>query len=119
MRFKFEFEASDVSSNLWIDDISINGTLSLSDDVIANMDLQVYPNPTSGEAINVTYTAQNEPTEFILRDVQGKVIAHQVINTTNAQVTQALDNTENLAASYYFLEVKTAGSSITKKVVVL
>lgn len=119
MRFKFEFEASDLSSNLWIDDISINGVLSLSDDVIANMDLEVYPNPTNGQAINVTYAAQNEPTEFILRDVQGKIIAQQVINTTNAQVTQALDNTENLASSYYFLEVKTGGSSITKKVVVL
>lgn len=118
-RFKFEFTASDLSSNLFIDDIFISGVLGINDDVIGGMDLQVYPNPSKGQAINVTYNAQNEPTEFILRDVQGKIIAQQVINTTNAQVTQTLDGTENLASSYYFLEVKTGDSSVTKKVVVL
>lgn len=118
-RFKFEFVASDLASNLFIDDIFINGVLGLSDDVIANLALEVYPNPTSGEAINVSYIAQNEPTEFILRDVQGKIIAQQVISTTNAQVTQTLEGTENLASSYYFLEVKVGESSVTKKVVVL
>lgn len=119
MRIKFEFTASDLASNLWIDDIMIDGTLGLNDATIADLELVVFPNPTAGEAINVSYNAGNEPTEFILRDVQGKIIAQEVINTTNTQVTQTLMGTENLAASYYFLEVKTGGSSITKKVVVL
>jgi PKD repeat protein len=118
-RFRFEFTASDLSSNLFIDDINVTGVLGINDDVIGNMNLEVYPNPTSGQPINVTYMAQNEPTEFILRDVQGKIIAQQVIDVTNAQVTQTLNGTENLASSYYFLEVKTGESSITKKVVVL
>ena len=119
VRVKFEFIASDVSSNLFIDDIMIDGTLGINDATITAMEISIYPNPTNGEAINVTYNAQNEPTEFILRDVQGKIIAQQVINVTNAQVSQELMGTANLAASYYFLEVKTGGSSITKKVVVL
>ena len=119
VRVRFEFTASDLASNLWIDDIMIDGTLGLNDETIADLELVVFPNPTAGEAINVSYNAGNEPTEFILRDVQGKIIAQQVVNTTNAPVNQTLMGTENLAASYYFLEVKTGGSSITKKVVVL
>lgn len=118
-RFKFEFEASDLSSNLLIDDINITGTLGLNDDVINNMDIIIYPNPTNGEAINVSYNAQNEATQFILRDLQGKIIAQQTVNQTNGQVNVALENTQNLAVSYYFLEVRTGDSSTTKKVVVL
>lgn len=118
-RFMFEFTASDLASNLYIDDIIIEGVLGLNDETIANMNLEVYPNPTKGEAINVTYMAQHEPTQFILRDVQGKVIAQQTIDVTNAQVTQSLDNTSNLPSAPYFLEVKTGDHSVTKKVVVL
>lgn len=118
-RIKFEFIASDLASNLFIDDIMIEGVLSIADETIVDMDLVVFPNPTSGEAINVSYNAQNEPTEFILRDVQGKIIAQETISITNAQVSQALMGTENLAASYYFLEVRTGSSSTTKKIAVL
>lgn len=118
-RFKFEFVASDLASNIFIDDISINGTLGINDDVINNMDIVIYPNPTNGEAINVSYLAQDEATVFILRDLQGKIIAQQTINETNIQVNQSLANTENLSGAYYFLEVRTGDHSITKKVVVL
>ena len=118
-RFKFEFTASDLSSNLYIDDINIEGVLGINDDVINNMDLMIYPNPTNGEAINVSYLAQDEATIFILRDIQGKIISQQTINETNIQVNKSLENTEDLPAAYYFLEVKTGDHSITKKVVVL
>jgi len=118
-RFKFEFVASDVSSNLFIDNININGTLGLNSTTISDLELVVYPNPTQGEAINVSYTASEEPTTFTLRDVQGKVIATQTIETTNASVTEKLNNTQNLPAACYFLEVTTGDYSTTKKVVVM
>lgn len=118
-RFMFEFTASDLASNLYIDNIQIDGFLGLTDETIQNMEITVYPNPTSGEVINVNYLAQNEPTEFILRDVQGKVICTQIINTTNAEVTQSLEGTENLSSAPYFLEIRTGDHSITKKVIVL
>ena len=118
-RIKFEFTASDVSSNLYIDDINVSGTLAVQDQEIIDLQLVVFPNPTNGEALNVNFTAQDEPTEFILRDTQGKIIAQQVINETNTQVSQQLENTQNLPAACYFLEVKTGDYSTTKKVVVL
>jgi PKD repeat protein len=118
-RIKFEFTASDLASNLYIDNISVNGVLGVVDAELINLQLSVFPNPTNGEAISVNYNAQDEPTEFTLRDTQGKIIAQQVITATNTSVTQKLDNTQNLPSALYFLEVKTGDHSTTKKVVVL
>ncbi|OFZ55104.1 MAG: hypothetical protein A3D92_04135 [Bacteroidetes bacterium RIFCSPHIGHO2_02_FULL_44_7] len=120
MRFKIVFEASDLSSNLYIDDINLSGTLSLTSDEISLLDLNVFPNPSgNGQAINVSYTAHNEPVSFTLRDAQGKVIAVQTIETTNSMVGQELDGTSNLGSGCYFLEVVAGEHSTTRKVVIL
>lgn len=118
-RLKFEFTASDLSSNLYIDDINITGVLGVENTVIDYMNLTVYPNPSSGEAITVDFIGQDQETEFILRDVQGKIITSQVIEATNGQVNKTLDNTAGLPAACYFLEVKVGDHSTTKKVVVM
>lgn len=118
-RFKFEFTASDLSSNLYIDDVEITGTLGVNELTLADMEVQVFPNPSSGEAINIAFNAPNEATTFILRDVQGKVIATKTVETTNSYVQTTLNNTQNLPAACYFLEVLTGGHSMTKKVIVL
>lgn len=120
MRFKLVFEASDLSSNLYIDDINLAGTLSLTSDEISLLDLNVFPNPSgNGQAINVSYTAHNEPVSFTLRDAQGKLIAVQTIEATNTVVGQELDGTSNLGSGCYFLEVTAGEHSTTRKVVVL
>lgn len=119
-RFKFQFIASDFSSNLYIDEINIGGTLNLFSDEIALLDLNVYPNPSSnGNSINVSYTAQNEPVTFTLRDVQGKVITTEVLETTNSLVKHTLQNTDDLQSSCYFLEVQSGDFKTTRKVIVL
>ena len=119
-RFKFVFESSDISSNLYIDDIFVDGTLSLVSDEISLLDINVYPNPTvNGTAINVSYMAQNEPVTFILRDAQGKTLAMETVEDTNAMVSQSLKGSENLGAACYFLEIKAGEHSTTRKVVVL
>lgn len=118
-RFMFEFRASDLASNLFIDNISVTGVLNLQETGFEGMDLQVFPNPSAGEPINVAYMAQDEPVEFTLLDAQGKIIATQVINTTNAQVSTQLENTANLPTAMYFLEVRSGDNTTTRKVVVM
>lgn len=119
-RFKFEFEASDLSSNLYIDDIFVSGTLSLLSEEISGLDLSVYPNPTvNGEAINVAYFANDNDVTFTLRDVQGKVISTETLTQTNSEVNHTLKNSENLPAACYFLEVQSGDYTTTKKVVVM
>lgn len=118
-RFMFEFEASDLASNLYIDNININGTLSIVDAEISDLELVVYPNPTKGEAINVQYVAQGKAVTFTLRDMAGKVIATEVVETTNGTVNHQLKGTEELPSACYFLEVTSGDHSTTKKIVVL
>lgn len=118
-RFMFEFEASDRSNNLYIDNINVNGTLSITAQEIQDLELIVFPNPTKGEAINVRYTAQNESVKFILRDITGKVISTETVNTTNSSVTHRIEGSANLPSAPYFLEVRSGDYSTTKKIVVL
>lgn len=118
-RFMFEFTASDLASNLYIDDIWVDGVLSVNSEELMDLQLEVYPNPSQGQAINVSFVAQNQATEFILRDVQGKIISSEVVEQTNSAVKHTLKGTEGLSAAPYFLEVKTGDHSFTKKVVVL
>jgi hypothetical protein len=119
-RFMFVFEATDLASNLYIDDINVDGTLSLVSDEIALLDLNVFPNPTTnGQAITVTYTANNEPVTFTLRDAQGKLIATERIEETNAMVNHTLKGSNDLNSGCYFIEVSTGEHTTTRKVVVL
>ncbi|MGB0914534.1 MAG: M43 family zinc metalloprotease [Crocinitomicaceae bacterium] len=117
--FKIEFTASDLASNFYVDDINIGGTLGLTTDAISALDLNVFPNPSQGEAINISYTAQNEPVTFTLRDTQGKVLSTETIEATNTIVNKALNNTTSLPAACYFLEVTSGDHTTTKKLVVL
>ena len=117
--FKFEFVASDVASNFYLDNINVNGTLGLLSDEISALDLSVFPNPSNGEAINVNYTAQDEAVTFILRDTQGKVLSSETLEQTNTVVNHSLNNSANLPAACYFLEIRTGEYTTTKKVVVL
>ena len=117
--FKFEFTASDLTSNFYLDNINVNGTLGLVSDEISALDINVYPNPSQGEAININYTANDEAVTFTLRDTQGKLITTETISETNTVVTHSLNNTSNLPAACYFLEVKSGDYTTTKKVVVM
>lgn len=117
--FKFEFTASDLASNFYLDNINVNGTLGLVSDEISALDITVFPNPSNGEAININYTAKDDAVKFILRDTQGKVISNETIEQKNAVVSHSLINTANLPAACYFLEIKTGDHTATKKVVIL
>lgn len=118
--FMFGFQASSQSSNLYIDEIWVDGSLGLVSDEISSMDISVYPNPTAnGQALTVNYNAQDNPVEFILKDAQGKIVAQEVVEETNTTVNHTLKGTDNLNAACYFLEVISGEHKTTRKVVVL
>ncbi len=118
-RIRFSFEASDNSSNLFIDNIQVNGTLNAEDAFMKDMEINVYPNPNQGEAISVHYYAQNLPVTFTLRDAQGKLVSQDTNSTTNGSVTHKLSKSSNLSAGCYLLEVQSGEHRTIKKVVVL
>ena len=82
-RFKFEFTASDVSNNLYIDDIRINGILGVSNaEFVANVNL--FPNPLKiGENLKVELNG-NESAEFIqLFDLTGRSVARIAVEASD------------------------------------
>ncbi len=120
--FKIQFTASDLSSNLYIDNINIagNGTSGLENDFGFVHDLSIAPNPVmSGNNLRIEYTAQSEPVTFILRNLQGEELMTTVRNETNQLVSFDLEIADRLPASYYFLEVKSLTSTTVKKIVVV
>ena len=122
VKFKIEFTASDLSSNLFIDNINVSGTgtAGLENDFGFVHDLNIAPNPVvSGSDLKIEYTAQAEPVTFILRNLQGEELMTTVRNETNQLVTFNLEIGDQLPASYYFLEVKSATATTVKKIVVV
>lgn len=119
-RFKFEFKASDVSNNVYIDNIRVTGVLGIEENPLNVMDLTVYPNPsTASEGITVDYIANENPVQFQLMDVQGKVLTTETDATTNGAVSHQLQLSSPLAAGCYYLKISQGEFSITKKVVML
>lgn len=119
-RFKIEFTASDYSNNLFIDNIMVTGTLGLTDEFTSEHELIIAPNPVvSGNDLNIQYVAGNEPVTFTLRNLQGEAITTVVRNEVNQPVSFGLEINKNIAAAYYFLEVKSATSSTVKKIAVI
>src|SRR5690606_10460303 len=103
VKFKIEFTASDLSSNLFIDNINVSGvgTAGLENDFGFVHDLNIAPNPVvSGGDLKIEYTAQAEPVTFILRNLQGEELMTTVRNETNQLVTFNLEIGDQLPASY-------------------
>jgi hypothetical protein len=119
-RFKFEFNASDVSNNVFLDNIRVTGVLGIAESPLNAMDITVYPNPTnSTEGIAINYVANENPVEFQLLDVQGKVISTETNTSTNMEVTHKMKISSPLAAGCYYLKINQGEYNMTKKVVIL
>ena len=90
------------------------GSLGINEENFAAMN--VYPNPAS-DAINVSFEAANADYSVDVLDIQGRVIASQVVNNVNGAqlVTFA---TENMAKGNYIVRIASNGFTSTKSVVV-
>lgn len=119
-RFKFEFNASDVSNNIYLDNIRITGTLDVTENPLNVMDVTVFPNPTNAaNGISINYTANDNAVEFQLMDVQGKVLATETNTAVNTEVTHKMNLSSPLAAGCYYVKISQGEFNMTKKVVIM
>jgi PKD repeat protein len=117
-RIKFEFNASDVSNNLYLDNIRITGVMGLADNPLNAMDIAVFPNPSStAQGVRVSYLANDNPVEFQWLDVQGKVLSTEINESVNTAVEHKLQFNTPMSAGCYYLKISQGESSVTKKVV--
>jgi hypothetical protein len=84
---------------------------------LAGSSLSVVPNPTPDGRISVILTGYSQPVELTLFDALGRTVAHKSVATPNPQgTTQPLDLT-SVGAGVYVLQVRTAASLETRRVV--
>jgi hypothetical protein len=90
------------------------GALGINEENFAAMN--VYPNPAT-DAINVSFEAVNADYSVDVLDIQGRVIASQVVNNVNG--TQVVSfATENMAKGNYIVRIASNGFTTTKSVVI-
>lgn len=116
-RFKFEFTASDVSNNLYIDDIRINGILGVSNaDFMSNLNL--FPNPLKiGENLKVELNG-NQSVEYIqLFDLTGRSVAKIAVEASNS--IEIPTNQMNISEGVYQVVFMKGTNIVNRQSVVL
>lgn len=108
VRFK---ATSDYGNNLFIDNINIGAATSV--DELAEINFNVYPNPTHGD-FTVSFPNAQENTVVEVLNLNGQVVASSVVN--GVQIVE-FDATE-LAAGVYTVRVQSETGVTTKKVIV-
>jgi PKD repeat protein len=115
-RFRIEFVASDFSSNLYIDNFNVSGTLGIADNGVIN-NIMISPNPVAaGTDITVEVTDATEGMELQLVDINGSLIS--VTKVVEANGTQVISIPMNVAQGCYFINAVQGNSKSTHRVVV-
>jgi hypothetical protein len=115
-RFRIEFVASDFSSNLYIDNFNVSGTLGIADNGVIN-NIMISPNPVAaGTDITVEVTDATEGMELQLVDINGSLIS--VTKVVEANGTQVISIPMNVAKGCYFINAVQGNAKSTHRVVV-
>lgn len=120
-RFRFRAEMDPVGvdffyNDLLIDDINIDVTTGIKLS-LSNVNLNVYPNPTSGLfTLNVNTTDVNE-LDIKVMNVQGQVVYAKNNFTNIANINEQIDLSSN-AKGIYFVNVTSDKGVVTHKIIV-
>jgi PKD repeat protein len=119
-RFKFEYTTGAMSNNIYIDDININGVLSVNENAIETANISIFPNPTS-QTSTVSYHLNKKGNATIqLIDVLGKKIM-EVNNMNQAEGDYSIQISKqelHLLNGIYFVKCTIDNSSVTKKLII-
>jgi photosystem II stability/assembly factor-like uncharacterized protein/PKD repeat protein len=118
-RFVFFAGANGQGNNLYIDDINVtNSTVGIKN-IETEMDLEVYPNPSSGN-INIVFNL-NEKHNLAINviDMLGRVVeANPTQSYTSGQTHITLGNKTNYQSGVYFINIDVDGQHISKKIII-
>jgi PKD repeat protein len=116
IRFRFEFIASDKSSNFFFDNFNISGTLGIEENGEIT-GVSISPNPVSaGSEIAVQIDETSEEMTLNIVDVNGALIS--VINVPASNGTQTVMVPMNVAKGCYFLNAVKGNAKSIHRVIV-
>lgn len=118
VRFKFVFTSSGFSNNIYIDDININGTVSVDELAVNDYSMSIYPNPANANSVLSVSTKSEEVLNIRIVDITGKEIA--VINQKALRpgTYQFPIGQYNLASGLYFITAQSSARKETIKFIV-
>lgn len=115
-RFKFEYIASDLSSNLYIDNFNVSGVLGIEDNNLTSL-VSLSPNPvSSGSEISIELSEVLNDMTIQVVDINGSLISTTNVAAVNG--TQTIKIPMNVAQGCYFLNTLQGNVTSTHKVVV-
>jgi len=113
---KIAFESySRRGNNLFLDDITITGTVGVSPSVDQSNSIHVYPNPTTG-VLHVSIERLTGDATLQLCTIQGQTVMSAQISGSAGVIARQFDLSV-LNRGVYFLKVTTRGATLVKKIV--
>ncbi|MES2679307.1 MAG: T9SS type A sorting domain-containing protein [Bacteroidota bacterium] len=112
VRIKFSF-TSGGGNNIFIDDINLQGDLSLGiKSESGDNEIMLYPNPAS-EMVNLSFTpASKNSIEVEVVDVLGKLCLSQRVNQVKDGKNTMMIDTKELKNGVYFVQMKQDGRTL-------
>ena len=113
--FKFKFVAGE-GNNLYLDDINLNNTTSLTEMESLENNFRVYPNPSDQDAVVYFSTESNATIVVKVFDLLGKEVYNNNMGTLAAGNHNLILNRETLSGSgLYFVRLSVNDTQLTKK----
>ena len=102
-------------NNLFLDDITLTGTVGIAPGTEASNAIKIYPNPTTG-IVNITINHLDGDATVQLYTLQGRTLATDRMTGTGGTVTRQLDFS-SLTKGVYFMKVMTSETTSVRKIV--
>ncbi len=115
-KFKFEFIASDFSSNFYFDNFNISGTLGIEDNGMLSS-IAIAPNPVAtGSDLSVEVPNTEAGMKLIVMDLKGAIISTTEVPASSG--FQTVNIPMNVAKGCYILNAVQGAAKSTHRVVV-
>jgi hypothetical protein len=105
-----------VFPNSWADITICRNTVAISE-LATEVNLSIYPNPTSGEFIIRTSGLNNDNALITVRDISGKVILRENIIDSNNAFTKSF-NLVDQAKGLYFITILDGENQYNQKLII-
>ena len=113
--FKFKFVAGE-GNNLYLDDINLNNTTSLTEMESLENNFRVYPNPSDQDAVVYFSTESNATIVVKVFDLLGKEVYNNNMGTLAAGNHNLILNKETLSGSgLFFVRLSVNDTQLTRK----
>lgn len=115
-KFKFEFIASDLSSNFYFDNFNVSGTLGIEDNGVLST-ISIAPNPVAtGSDLAVEVPVAQNGMQLIVMDLKGAIISTTDVPASSG--VQTVNIPMNVAKGCYILSAVQGAAKSTHRVVV-